>query len=256
MMNGSMMSIRNELLLLLDAQDLAALTPHFERVPLDRNFRLAKSHQPVDTIYFPEDGIVSIVSHSQRGGTTEVGIFGREGMSAINLLLGIDSSPQETFVQVPGTSALGISAQTLLEVYEASPSMRRILLRYVHVFTEQLVHTATSNAHHSLQERLARWLLMCHDRLDREEIALTHDFIAMMIAVRRTGVTDAIHILEGLGLIRARRGNITILDRAGLERHAGEAYGRPEAEYRRLLATTVAGPRATSTANSAGLQAN
>ncbi len=228
-------STRNALLRLLNPQDLAALTPNLKRVPLDRNFSLVKANEPIATVYFPEDGVVSIVADSPQGGRTEVGIFGREGMSTTNLLLGVETSPQDTFVQVQGKSALAIPADVILAAFEASADVRRVLLRYVQAFNEQVVQTAMSNAHHSLQERLARWLLMCNDRLDGEEIALTHDFIAMMLAVRRTGVTDAIHILEGLGLIRARRGNITVLDRVRLEAHAGEAYGRPDAEYQRLL---------------------
>jgi len=242
-------STRNALLRLLNPQDLAALTPNLKRVPLDRNFLLVKANEPITTVYFPEDGVVSIVSDAPQGGRTEVGILGREGMSATNLLLGVETSPQETFVQVQGKSALAIPADVILAAFEASAEVRRVLLRYVQAFAEQVVQTAISNAHHSLQERLARWLLMCNDRLDGEEIALTHDFIAMMLAVRRTGVTDAIHILEGLGLIRARRGNITVLDRVRLEAHAGEAYGRPEAEYQRLLG--VAGkPSRSPVANS------
>ena len=208
---------------------------HCERVPLERNMCMVHPNKPIDTVYFPEDGIVSIVSETQQGDVTEVGIFGREGMSATNLLLGVETSPQNTFVQVQGSSALAIRADILMAAYEASASMRRVFLRYVQAFMQQLVQTATSNAQHSLQARLSRWLLMCHDRVDGNEIALTHDFISMMIAVRRTGVTDAVHILEGMGVIRARRGMITVLDRPGLERHAGEAYGQPEAEYHRLL---------------------
>lgn len=216
-------------------------------MPLDVGTRLVEPGKPIEHLCFPEDGIVSVVDDLPQGGQTEIGIFGRDGMSGTSTLLGVDTSPHATFVQVEGKCALIIPARPLLDAVDTQPAMRRVFLRYVHTFNIQVALTAVSNAHHSLQQRLARWLLMCHDRLDGDEIPLTHEFIAMMIAVRRTGVTEALHVLEGLDLIRSRRSVVIILNRPGLERHAGEAYGKPEAEQRALSGGLGAGTNGAGT---------
>ncbi len=109
------------------------------------------------------------------------------------------------------------------------------MLRYAHLFQLQTAQTALSNGSYSLEERLARWMLMCHDRMDGDEFPITHEFLAFMLGVRRPGVTTTVHILEGAGMIKARRSRIQILDRAKLEEAAGESYGAAEAEYRRLI---------------------
>ena len=230
---------RNLLLGQLAPEDLGELAPHLERMPFDRGLWLAEANAPIERIWFPEDGVVSVVDDLPDGGRTEVGIFGREGMSGIARLLGADTSPHGTFVQIAGASALAAPAEAVLEAVEARPGIRRTFLRYVQAFTVQVAQTAVSNAHHSLQQRLARWLLMCHDRLDGDELVLTHEFISLMLAVRRTGVTEALHILKGMQLIRSRRGLVVILDRAGLERLAGEAYGKAEAEQEVLLGSAI-----------------
>ena len=128
-----------------------------------------------------------------------------------------------------------IKAATFRRVVQQSPSLHRLLDRFVHVFTTQTAQTALAHASSSIEERLARWLLMCNDRIDGPDIAITHKFLAMMLGVRRPGVTDAIHVLEGRGLIRAARSKITIRDRDKLEAVAGASYGLPETEYRRLI---------------------
>ncbi len=115
------------------------------------------------------------------------------------------------------------------------PVFSNLLARYIQAFGSQISFTALSNAVHSIDERLARWLLMCHDRVDGDEIALTHEFISLMLAVRRPSVTTALHVLEGYKLIRSERGRITIRDRQALETFAGDAYGKPEQEYSRLI---------------------
>ncbi len=131
--------------------------------------------------------------------------------------------------------ALRIEPQNLRQALQRSPSLHSLLLRYVQAFTIQTAHTALSNGSHKIEERLARWLLMCHDRLDEDDLPLTHEFIALMLGVRRAGVTEALNILEGRGIIRAGRGNIVVLQRTKLEKAAGDSYGVPEAEYRRLI---------------------
>ena len=164
-----------------------------------------------------------------------VGLIGREGMVGIPIALGVRATPFEYFVQHAG-DGLRMAAHHLEEVIDERPSLHRVLLRYAQALNVQTSGTAFANAEHTVETRLARWLLMCHDRVDGDDIAITHDFLSMMLGVRRAGVTTATHVLEGNGLIRTKRGVITVLDRERLEELADNAYGLPEAEYARLMA--------------------
>jgi len=220
----------------LSAEDLALLKPHLTRHELAREMVLVHPNQSIDHVWFPEGGVASIVADTADNGRTEVGIFGREGFAGTPLLLGADTSPHCTFIQVDGHTGLRIGAAAFLAVIDRSATLRTTLLRYVQTLITQTAHSSVSNAHQRIEARLARWLLMCHDRNDSDEIVLTHEFMAMMIAAERSGVTVSLHVLEGAGMIRAKRGRVLILDRHKLEELAGEGYGRPEAEYRKLIA--------------------
>jgi CRP-like cAMP-binding protein len=226
----------NLLLGAMTADDLGLLQPWLTRVEIARMQVLSGANARIDKVYFLESGIASIVSIRPDSGKTEVGVFGREGMSGTTLVMGVDRSPHETFMQVEGTTALRIDGDRLLEAMGASRSLTSLLLAYVHVLMVQTAACAVGNAHYRLEARLARWLLMCHDRVDGDEVRLTHDFMAMMIGSQRTGVTVTLHVLEGMGAIRSKRGRVIILDREKLEHIAGDAFGEPEAEYRRLIA--------------------
>ncbi len=188
----------------------------------------------IESAYFLEDGVASIVAQSSGGQVAEAGIIGREGFVYPSIVLGSDTAPLKIEIQVGG-SAYRMSATELARVTEQSPTLRRMLLRFAHVNTVQASYSILTNAAHSVEERLARWLLMCHDRSPSDDIALTHGFMGVMLSVRRPSVTDAVHVLEGKGLIETSRGSVTITNRAVLEQLAGDAYGKPEAEYRRLL---------------------
>ena len=225
----------NILLNALSTDDFDLLRPHMKRVPLPREKVLVAPGEPVEHVYFPEGGIASIVSDMTGSGRTEAGIFGREGVSATCLLLGSDRSPHETFMQVGKAEALCIDAGHYLAAIRQSDSLRTMLLRYVQTALVQSAQSTATNASHRVEGRLARWLLMCHDRLDGDEIALTHEFMGMMISADRSNVTVTLHILEGAGMIHSRRGRVIIRDRDKLEDIAGDAYGVPEAEYRRLI---------------------
>lgn len=226
---------RNLLLGAMSPADYALLQPHLTRVPIEREMTLAPAGAAAEHVYFLEDAIASIVSDRPGKGWTEIGIFGREGVSATFLLLGADKSPHETFIQVGGGTAVRIDTAHYLAAVEQSRSLRTLLLRYVHALLIQTAQSAATNAHQQIEGRLARWLLMCHDRIDGDTIALTHEFMGMMIAAERSGVTVTLHILEGAGLIRSTRGRVMILDRARLMELAAEGYGVPEGEYRRLI---------------------
>ncbi len=225
----------NMLLSNMEADDLGLLKPHLTRVNLTPRQVLAAADQLIDHVYFLEDGIASIVSTLPDTAPTEIGIFGRDGMSGTAVLLGSGRSPYETYMQVDGTTALRIESERLLEATSQSPSLLAILLRYVQALLSQTSYSSVSNARHRVEARLARWLLMCHDRIDGDVIEITHEFMSMMIAAQRTGVTVTLHMLEGAGMIRSKRSRVTIIDREKLEDLAGDAYGRPEKEYRRLI---------------------
>ncbi len=225
----------NLLLRAMTPDDFALLGPQLERVKLEQDQVVAKANQPIENIYFPEGGIVSLTAETPDDGKTEVGIVGRDGFTGTAVLLGSDRTPHETFVQVDGTTALRIGADDFRHAMTQSASLQALLLRYVQAFLVQSAHSTVSNAHHRVEARLARWLLMCHDRVDSDEIKLTHEFKSMMIAAQRTGVTVCLHILEGAGMISSKRARVIILDREKLVDLAGDAYGAPEAEYRRLI---------------------
>lgn len=225
----------NTLLRALSNDDLALLKPHLTRVPLAREQVLVTRNQPIEHVYFPQGGVASIVSDMASGGRTEVGIFGRDGVSATCLLLGTERSPHETFIQVEGGDALRIDTDRYLAAVGQSETLRTVLLRYVQTMFVQAAQSTATNAHHRVEARLARWLLMCHDRVDSDEIPLTHEFMGMMIAAERSGVTVTLHILEGAGMIQSRRGRVIIRSRDKLEELAGDSYGVPEAEYRQLI---------------------
>jgi len=183
--------------------------------------------------YFIEEGIASVVADVEGRLAVELGLIGREGMADLALIYGDDTSPFQTYMQVEG-SAYRFSAARLRTALAERPGLRDLLLHYARAFSIQVATTALANGRSKLEERLCRWLLMVGDRVG-PRFAITHEFIALMLAVRRSGVTLALQILEGNGLIRAARGNITIVDREGLVATANGAYGFAEREYQRLL---------------------
>ncbi|RYF07470.1 MAG: Crp/Fnr family transcriptional regulator [Oxalobacteraceae bacterium] len=225
----------NTLLRAMSDRDRALLQPHFTRVELATRHMLVSPAKPVEHVYFPESGIVSIVSAMAQSGRVEAGIFGREGVSATCLLLGTDRSPHESFVQVGPVTALRIGTDQYLAAIAQSEPLRTTLLRYVQTVLVQSAQSMATNATQRIEARLARWLLMCHDRVEGDEIALTHEFMGMMISAERSRVTLTLHVLEGAGMIRSQRGRVIIVDRDKLEDLAGDAYGVPEAEYRQLI---------------------
>jgi CRP-like cAMP-binding protein len=181
----------------------------------------------------PESGFASVVA-VLRGKHVEVGLIGREGMTGLPIVLGDHRSPHVTYIQAAGKGQC-IPSTALRNATQASQSLRDALLKFVQAFGVQTTHTAISNAQARLDVRLARWILMAHDRIGDDTLALTHEFLSIMLAVRRPGVTDALNALRKQGFISYKRGEITVRDRQGLERTAGVSYGAPEAEYRRLI---------------------
>jgi CRP-like cAMP-binding protein len=223
----------NLLLSRLSPEDLSLIRPHLKPVDLPLRHQLERPNRPIDHVYFLESGFASVVANASSRGI-EVGLIGREGMTGLPVLMGVDRSPHETFIQCAGHGSR-IATGSLQKAIRQSETLHRTLLLYAHVMGLQATFTALANGRSKLEERLARWLLMAQDRIGRERISLTHEFLAIMLGVRRPGVTVALRILESLGLIRADRGTISILDRTGLERLSNGTYGGAEAEYTRLL---------------------
>lgn len=225
---------QNTLLRSLPDDDFRAIADCLERVEYAPRDVVFLPNQPTETAVFPESGIFSVVMQGTEGRTLEIGLFGRDGVSAAWTVAGIDSSPLECFIQVAG-SGLEIGTAKLTALAQERPAIRQMLIRWLHVFSLQTAQTALANGNYNVEERLARWLLMCQDRLGRSEIQVTHEFLGKMLAVRRASVTMSIHMLEGSRLISARRGSVTILDRDALISVTDGCYGPAEAEYERYI---------------------
>jgi CRP-like cAMP-binding protein len=226
--------IRNRLLLSMSDQDFVRLAPHLEHRDLPRRFVLSVANQWTDHTYFLQSGIASIVVESPDGRAAEVCIVGSEGMVPTNAILGAASLPYSIFMQVAGSGLRILNAQ-LVAAFSENISLRNLLTRYVQAASIQTAYTAFSNASRQIEQRLARWILMCHDRTDGDAISLTHEFLSVMLAVRRQSVTTTLHILEEKHLVVSSRGVVIVRDRKGLEALAGDAYGVPEREYEDLI---------------------
>ncbi len=229
----SQRTIRNRLLRAISSDDFARLIPHLEPVALRLREVLVVPNQPIQNVYFIEEGLASVVAISADD-RIEVAHVGREGLTGDPVLLGVEQTPNETFIQVAG-SALRIGVDDLRAALDTSPALKALLLRWVYVSMIQTAQSALANGRYTIQERLARWLLMCHDRMDGDDLPLTHEFLSLMLGVRRSGVTEALHVLEGVDIVKAGRGTIRVLNRERLEEIAGGCYGLPEAEYNKFI---------------------
>ena len=213
----------NRILSRLSRADFALLEPHLETVDLPVKKSLETRKRRIDQIYFPESGFASVVANSTGKPSIEVGIIGREGLTGLAVVLGNDRASHDTFIQVAGKGQR-ISAAKLREADGRSPTLHRALLQYVNAYLLQTTATALANGRSKMEERLARWLLMADDRLDGDKLPLTHEFLGFMLGTYRPGVTKAVQALEKEGLIAARRGGITILDRKGLQKRSNGTY--------------------------------
>jgi CRP-like cAMP-binding protein len=225
---------RNRLLSYLSAKDFEALRPNLKPVDLPLRLMLERPAEPIEHVFFPETGIASVVAVQSHQTKVEVGLIGTEGMTGLPVILGDHQTPNTTYMQVAG-QGVRISAEALRTAVDQNAGLQKTFLKFVQTFLVQTSHTAIANAHARLDERLARWILMAHDRCAEPTIPLTHEFLSLMLAVRRAGVTEALHVLVKQGLVKSARGEITVLDRDALELTAGDSYGVPEAEYRRLF---------------------
>jgi hypothetical protein len=224
----------NLILKSLPEADLREMLPLMRAVSLEQGAPLEGRNRAVRQVYFPAGSVGSVIAHSQRGITIETGLIGREGVTGFGLANGDGWSPYELVNQVAGP-AFSISAEDFAAALQRLPALRSAVSRFSRFLSIQVSYTALANGRYDLAQRLARWLLMVDDRVEGNSFALTHHYLATMLGVRRPGVTNALHILEGERLIRSLRSEVIIVNREGLVAFAGDCYGVPEEEYERLM---------------------
>jgi CRP-like cAMP-binding protein len=224
---------KNRLLASLPAVTLQKLAPHLMPVDLPMDMVLFETSQPIDFVYFIEQGVCSVVATMKDGTAVEVGLIGREGFVGIPAMLGTVSAPFRSFMQIRG-NGFRVKTKVLLEQCDASPALRFCLLRCVHGALMQTAQTAACNRVHDLHERLARLLLMCQDRVQADQIVITQELLAIMLGTRRSSVAVASAVLQKAGFITHTRGRVAIHDRPGLANAACECYQVVHEEFVRL----------------------
>jgi CRP-like cAMP-binding protein len=229
---------QNRLLAALPDDEWARWLPHMEAVDLPRGKVLYESGSTLSHVYFPTTSIVSLLYVMEDGASAEIGVVGRDGIVGISLFMGGETTPSRAVVQSAG-HGFRLSASLMRAEFDRAGPVRHLLLRYTQALITQMAQTAVCNRHHSLDQQLSRWLLLRLDRLDSNDLATTQELISNMLGVRREGVTEAAGRLQEDGLIRYRRGHITVLDRALLEARACECYAVVKNEYDRLLPPTL-----------------
>lgn len=233
--------LQNNLLRSMDDADFAQLEPALVLIDIAKGEELALPESRIKFSWFPVSGIVSIVAATESGTQAEVGLVGREGMFSVATLHGVDFEMMHIFCQMPG-QALRMPAATLRAVLATSPTLSAQLLLYSQNFMVQVASSALAYATQTIEARLARWLLMSLDRLSDNVITMTHESFALMLGVRRAGVTVAVQGLEAKGAITSRRAAITVVNRTILSEIAADSYGSAERAYERVLGIAVRDP--------------
>ena len=224
----------NRLLAALPADEWARWLPALEPVDMPLGRVLYESGMTMTHVYFPTTSIVSLLYVMEDGASAEIAVVGNEGIVGISLFMGGESTPSRSVVQSAG-QGFRMRGQLLKDEFSRSGPVLHLLLRYTQALITQMAQTAVCNRYHSLDQQLCRWLLLSLDRLPSSELVTTQELIANMLGVRREGVTEAAANLQRAGLIRYRRGHITVVDRQGLERRTCECYSVVRQEYQRLL---------------------
>ncbi len=227
-------SRQNQLLAALSEIEYQRLVPNLELVSLPLHKVIYEPGEPITHVYFPHQALVSLVSLMEDGSTVEVGLVGNEGMVGLPVIWGGDTTTTKAFVQI-ADSGSRMKASLLKIEFDRGDQLQTLLLRYMQALHTQISQLAACNRLHMIEGRLARWLLSVHDRMQKDEFPLTHEFIGQMLGTRRAGVTEAAGVLSQGGMIRYTRGKITILDRPKLEATACECYGLVKSEFTRLL---------------------
>ena len=232
--NDSRAKIENRLLAALPKKDYKRLAAHLEHVTLNFSEVLYEPGDTIEYVYFPNNGVVSLLSTVEDRSTLEIGIIGNEGMVGISVLFGVKTSPNRALVQGEG-SAMRMKAAALRKELSGDGALQKLLNRNTHALMMQISQSAACNRFHKVEARLARWLMMTRDRLASDEFRLTQEFLSDMLGVRREGVTNAASALQKNKLLTYSRGRIMILNRAGLEAAACKCYSIIKAEYDSFL---------------------
>ncbi len=227
-------SSENKLLARLPQEDYERLFPHLQRVPLEFKVVLSEPRSPIDQIYFPCSGVVSSITLMDNGDSIEVATVGKEGLVGLLAFLDAEESPHRQLVQVPG-EAWRMKAPTFRAEASKPGPFRKLISRYHTAFHYQVSQSVACNGLHTVQRRCCRWILMTHDRAGGDVFPLTHEFLAHMLGVRRVSITEVLKPLQKAGLVSNRRGEITVLDRPGLEKASCECYREVKNHFERLL---------------------
>jgi CRP-like cAMP-binding protein len=230
--------LENQLLAALPEAEWLRWQPKLELVEMPLGQVLYESGSKMAYVYFPTTAIVSLLYVLEDGASAEIAIVGHEGIVGVSLFMGGESTPSRALVQSAG-KGFRLKADLMLQEFNRAGPALHLLLRYTQALITQMAQTAVCNRHHSLDQQLCRWLLLSLDRLQSSELVMTQELIANMLGVRREGVTEAAGHLQRAGLIEYRRGHITVLDRAGLEKRTCECYAVVKKEYDRLLPTNA-----------------
>lgn len=225
---------RNSILARLPDHARQAMRPKLQMKHLRQGVIIEAPHQIVTQVFFPIDCVASVIVASTGGSRIETGLIGREGLTGAGLLDGDDRTIYELVTQIEG-DVLTLSVEDFRSFINQIPELRLLSARYARALGVQVSHTALANGRFELNQRLARWLAMVYDRVPGKAFDLTHDYLSIMLGVRRSSVTNTLHVLEGQHLIRSSRGSVEVRDYRGLVAAAGEAYGGPEAEYERMM---------------------
>ena len=238
---------QNHLLAALPAADFERLGAHLEPVPLALGQMLYEPDEQLKHAYFPTTTIVSLHYVMESGASAESAGVGNEGMVGISLFMGGDTTSSSAVVQTAG-HAYRLERRLLKQEFERGGALQRLLLRYTQALVTQMSQTAVCNRHHSVEQQLCRWLLLTLDRLPTNELVMTQELVAGMLGVRREGITEIAGQLQHAGIIRYRRGHISVIDRSGIEARSCECYGVVKKELDRLL-SEVRNPAEAATAN-------
>jgi CRP-like cAMP-binding protein len=222
-MSASSNWLGNRLLLALPARHLKRLMPELEHIPCQRRQVLIDADSSLDHVFFPNRGVVSVVAVYADGSIIEMATIGKEGCTGVQAVFGARNSSAQFLVQIPG-SAARMSRAAFARAMQSTPPFRRLMYAYVQAFLEQVMVSVACNGAHSVTERLARWLLMMHDRSDGDALLITQSLLAEMLGVQRPTITNAVRELERAGLIERGRRQVTILDRPGLMKASCECY--------------------------------
>jgi len=229
-----MNSIANRLIASLPDDEIALVRASLERVELSQRDVLYEPGDPIRHVFFPETAVISLMNNFSNGGTIEIGTIGREGMAGLPAFLSGETSTARAVAQLPGL-AYRLEANALREIARPGRSLHTLLMRYTHAFLAQVAQTAACNSAHLVDERCARWLLTTSDRVDGDDFPLTHEFLAFMLGVRRSGVTVAMRTLKDAGLVKYTRGRVTIVDRDKLRSSSCECYGVVSAAFESVV---------------------